>query len=196
MTAIGTKATNRMRAAGLRALGSPPDFGAAPSRLCSGWPSTGAGSKPHVSKAHVSTDDCGPCHDANHIRARERRGPGAKRCALDRADRPAAARGGRAQGRAGHRRARHRSQGRHLPGHVRGGGRRQRPPADGRRAVPDRFDDQGDHLRRGHAAHRAGQIRARRSGGEVPAGAGEAAGLRTPSMPRPETISCIRHRSR
>ena len=65
-------------------------------------------------------------------------------------------------------------------------------PAGARCAVPDRIDDQGDHLGRRHAAHRAGQVGARRSGGEVSAAARQAAGVRSRSTPPPAPTSCGR----
>ena len=52
-----------------------------------------------------------------------------------------------------------------------------RPP-EARCAVPDRLDDQGGHLGRRHAAHRAGPPGPRRSGGEVSAAARQAVGVR------------------
>ena len=62
--------------------------------------------------------------------------------------------------------------------------------------VPHRLDDQADHLAAPDAARRAGPLGSRRSGGEIPAGACEAEGVRILRRRRPARTSSARHRGR
>ena len=82
------------------------------------------------------------------------------RCPASPASSTIALRGSRrAQGDRGRRRHGGRSQPRPLSRRVRPGRHRRGASPEARCAVPDRIDDQGDHLGRRHAAHRAGPAR-------------------------------------